>query len=195
MGLIGYVRVSKEDQNLELQLDALKVKGCIRIFTDKLTGTKFEERKQLQAALDYLRPGDTLVVWKLDRLGRSLVQLILLVEDLKKHGIEFISCTENIDTTTAMGKAFFQFTGIMAELERNLIAERTKAGLAAARTRGRKGGRPKKLKTSQLEMLRKMYADTTNSVDTICSSFHITRSTLYRYVSKDRKVTAQNAGV
>ncbi len=139
---IGYARVSKVEQHLAMQLDALKKYGCIRIFTDKQTGTRFD-RVELVKSLDYLNPGDTLIVWKLDRLGRSLKQLIETVENLQKRQINFVSLTEHIDTTTATGKLFFQFTAMLAEFERNLISERTKAGLEAQRARGRVGGRPR----------------------------------------------------
>src|SRR6266567_2152914 len=140
--LIGYARVSKTEQHLGLQVDALKKYGCIRLFTDKQTGTRFD-RKELLAALDYLNEGDTLVVWRLDRLGRSLKQLIETAENLQKRTINLVSLTEHIDTTTATGKLFFQFIAMLAEFERNLISERTKAGLDAARARGHVGGRPK----------------------------------------------------
>src|SRR5438105_3866264 len=125
MALIGYARVSKDEQNLDLQRDALEKARCARIFTDKLTGTRFD-RKELVKALEYLNDGDTFVVWKLDRLGRSLVDLVNIVNALKKRNITFQSLTENIDTTTATGKLFFQFIAMMAEYERNLISERTK---------------------------------------------------------------------
>ncbi|MFL5706189.1 MAG: recombinase family protein [Ktedonobacteraceae bacterium] len=133
---IGYARVSKIEQDLALQLDALKKHGCIRIFTDKQTGTRFD-RAEFVKALDYLNPGDTLVVWKLDRLGRSLKQLIETVENLQKRQINVVSLTEHIDTTTTTGRLFLQFIAMLAEFERNLISERTKAGLDAARARGR----------------------------------------------------------
>ena len=187
MALIGYARVSKEEQNLGLQLDALKEKGCVKIFTDKLTGVKFDERKQLQACFEFLREGDTFVVWKLDRLGRSLKHLIETIHDLQGRSIGFISLTENIDTTTPGGMLIFHIMGALAQFERDLIRQRTNAGLSAARARGRSGGRPNKVKAEQIAMMKKMYADQTNSVDSICSTFHITRATLYRYVSKDRK--------
>src|SRR5258708_39972516 len=123
MALIGYGRVSKQEQHLELQLDKVREKGCSNIFTDKISGAKFE-REQLNAALAYLRQGDTLVVWKLDRLGRSLRHLIDTVMELQKRGIGFISLTENIDTTSPGGKLIFHFMGALAEFERDLIRER-----------------------------------------------------------------------
>ena len=143
---IGYVRVSKQEQHEALQIDALKEAGCEKWFLDKITGSK-AERKGLDEALAYVRPGDTFVVWKLDRAGRSLTHLIELLKDLKERGIEFVSLTEQIDTTTPGGKLIFHMMGALAEFERDLIRERTNAGLAAARARGHRGGRPRKLKT------------------------------------------------
>src|SRR5712664_670312 len=139
---IGYVRVSKQEQHEALQIDALKEAGCEKWFVDKMTGSK-AERKGLDEALAYVRPGDTFVVWKLDRAGRSLTHLIELLKGLKERGIEFISLTEQIDTTTPGGKLIFHLMGALAEFERDLIRERTNAGLVAARARGRIGGRPK----------------------------------------------------
>jgi len=139
---IGYVRVSKQEQHEALQIDALKVAGCEKWFLDKMTGSK-AERKGLDEALAYLRPGDTLVVWKLDRAGRSLTHLIDLLKGLNERGIGFMSLTEQIDTTTPGGKLIFHLMGALAEFERDLIRERTNAGLAAAKARGRVGGRPR----------------------------------------------------
>src|SRR6266704_1041561 len=141
--LIGYARVSTNEQNLDLQRDALRKAGVTakHIFTDKITGTK-EERPGLTEALSHLREGDTLVVWRLDRLGRSLKHLIETVTALKQQGIAFKSITENIDTATATGQLVFHIFGALAEFERNLIRERTIAGLESARARGRLGGRP-----------------------------------------------------
>jgi DNA invertase Pin-like site-specific DNA recombinase len=138
---IGYVRVSKQEQHEALQIDALKAAGCEKWFVDKMTGSK-AERKGLDEALAYVRPGDTFVVWKLDRAGRSLTHLIELLKGLQERGIEFISLTEQIDTTTPGGKLIFHLMGALAEFERDLIRERTNAGLAAAKARGRVGGRP-----------------------------------------------------
>ena len=182
MQLIGYARVSRVEQHLGLQLDALKKQGCVRIFTDKQTGTRFD-RKELLAALAYLNEGDTLVVWKLDRLGRSLKQLIETVEKLKERKITLVSLTEHLDTGTATGMLFFQFIAMLAEFERNLISERTKAGLEAARARGRKGGRPPTLATSKkVQLARQLYAEKTNEVKDICKTLNISKSTFYRYV-------------
>jgi len=139
--LIGYARVSTQDQNLDLQLDALKQAGCELLFTDTLSGAK-AERPGLKDTLSHLRRDDTLVVWKLDRLGRTTKGLIDLVEQLKERGIGFKSLQDNIDTSTPMGQFFFVVFSAIAELERSMIRERSKAGLLAAKARGRKGGRP-----------------------------------------------------
>src|SRR2546422_8518370 len=180
--LIGYARVSKTEQHLGLQIDALKKYGCIRIFTDKQTGTRFD-RKEFLAALDYLNEGDTLVVWKLDRLGRSLKQLIETVENLQKRNINLVSLTEHIDTTTATGKLFFQFIALLAEFERNLISERTKAGLAAARSRGHVGGRPKIESTDAKVMIAKQMNANKTPIPKILKTLNISKSTFYRYLS------------
>ncbi len=182
--LIGYARVSKNEQNLDLQVDSLKRAGCSEknIFTDKITGTK-AERKGLEQALTHLREGDTLVVWRLDRLGRSLKHLIETVTKLQSANIAFQSITENIDTSTATGQLVFHIFGALAEFERNLIRERTIAGLEAARARGRAGGRPElEVSPSKVAMAKKLYGDKTNEIDEICKTLHISRATLYRYI-------------
>src|SRR5213592_2286566 len=140
--LVGYARVSTSEQTLDLQKDALEKIGCTKIYSDVVSGAK-AERKGLQEALEYVRQGDALVVWRLDRLGRSLKHLIETVTALKQQGIAFKSMTEHIDTSTATGQLVFHLFGALAEFERNLITERTLAGLEAARARGRKGGRPR----------------------------------------------------
>ena len=145
---IGYARVSTQDQTPQLQLDALKVAGCERSFVEKASGAQ-RDRPELQAALGYMRSGDTLVVWKLDRLARSLKQLIETVESLENKKIGFRSLTENIDTTTPGGRLTFHLFAALAEFERSIIKERTMAGLAAARSRGRKGGRPPSLNAKE----------------------------------------------
>ncbi len=142
--LIGYARVSTHEQNLNPQTDALKQAGCERIFKDQISGAR-KERPGLQDALDFAREGDTLLVWRLDRLGRSLKNLINIIAGLEKRGIGLRSLQESIDTTTSGGRLIFHVFGALAEFERNLIRERTRAGLAAARACGRKGGRPRKL--------------------------------------------------
>jgi len=186
---IGYARVSKNEQHLDLQRDALLKAGCREqnIFTDKITGTK-TERKGLEQALSHLRERDTFVVWRLDRLGRSLKHLIETVTNLHKQGIAFQSITENIDTSTATGQLVFHIFGALAEFERNLIRERTIAGLEAARARGRLGGRPEVQATSaKVVMAKKLYADKTNEIDEICKTLNISRATLYRYVTIGQK--------
>src|SRR2546425_6097536 len=173
--LIGYARVSTTEQNLDLQQDALKKAGISskNLYTDTITGTK-SERPGLAAALSHLREGDTLIVWRLDRLGRSLKHLIETVTALKQQGVAFKSITENIDTATATGQLVFHIFGALAEFERNLITERTMAGLDAARARGRKGGRPK-LKTSlgKVAMAQRLYRDRTITIPEICKTLHI----------------------
>ena len=183
--LIGYARVSSNEQILDLQLDALKAIGCkpANIFTDKKTG-KDIDRQGLQEALSHLRAYDTLVVWRLDRLGRTLKQLIELINDLNSKGVGFKSLTENIDTTTSGGKLIFHIFGALAEFEREVIRERTNAGLQAARARGRLGGRPK-IQTKdpkKIALAKQLYADGNMPVQEICETLHIGRSTLYRYI-------------
>src|SRR2546422_3985821 len=183
--LIGYARVSTNEQNLDLQRDALRKAGVTskNIFTDKITGTK-AERPGLTEALSHLREGDTLVVWRLDRLGRSLKHLIETVTALQSTGVAFQSITEHIDTSTATGQLVFHIFGALAEFERNLITERTMAGLEAARTRGRKGGRPRlNNATGKVATAKKLYRDRTLSIPEICKTLHISKATLYRWVN------------
>ena len=184
---IGYARVSTADQTLNLQLDALKNIGCEKIFTDTSSGAK-AERKGLAEALEYVRNGDTLVVWRLDRLGRSLKDLIERIRELHNRHIGFRSLTEQIDTTTSGGKLIFHIFGALAEFERDIIKERTQAGLVAARARGRIGGRPKAkaLNTAKkVALAQKLYADKSNTIDEICRTLNISRATLYRYIKVD----------
>ena len=183
MALIGYARVSTQDQHLRLQQDALKTAGCIKIFTDTVSGAK-QERKGLEEALNFLREGDILVVWRLDRLGRSLKDLIERLTDLHSRNIGFKSLTESIDTTTSGGKLIFHIFGALAEFERDIIRERTNAGLTAARARGKKGGRPKSplSEEKRLQLAKQMYENQTIPVGEICRSLHIPRSTFYKYV-------------
>jgi DNA invertase Pin-like site-specific DNA recombinase len=177
---IGYARVSTGEQTLALQLDALTNAGCGTIYEETASGAK-AERPVLGEVLSYLRSGDTLVVWRLDRLGRSLKHLIEVVAQLSERGIGFKSLTEQIDTTTPGGKLIFHVFGALAEFERDLIRERTQAGLAAARARGRLGGRPKKLADAkQLELARTLYEGGQTDVATICRTLGISRATLYR---------------
>jgi DNA invertase Pin-like site-specific DNA recombinase len=185
--LIGYARVSTNEQNLDLQRDALLKAGVTAkdIYTDKITGVK-AERPGLTLALSHLREGDTLVVWRLDRLGRSLKHLIESVTTLKAQGVSFKSLTENIDTSTATGNLVFQIFGALAEFERNLIKERTVAGLDAARSRGRKGGRPKRNPNSgKIALAKKFYNDRALSIPEILKTLNISKSTLYRWVDID----------
>ena len=179
--LIGYARVSTTDQTLDLQKDALEKAGCARIFTDTASGSK-AERTGLDEALSHLREGDTLVVWRLDRLGRSLPHLIETITALNNRGIGFKSITEAIDTTTSGGKLIFHIFGALAEFERDIIRERTQAGLNAARARGRKGGRPKSLTPKKAQMAEALYKDKNNTIDEICKTLNVSRATLYRYV-------------
>src|SRR5436309_585310 len=174
--LIGYARVSTQEQTLNLQKDALEKIGCTKIFTDTASGVK-TERKGLDDAIQFLRAGDTLVVWRLDRLGRSLKHLIETISTLDNRQIGFKSLTENIDTTTSGGKLIFHIFGALAEFERNIIRERTKAGLEAARSRGRKGGQPKALTSKQVAIAQQLYDDKNNSIAVICKTFNISRST------------------
>ena len=182
---IGYARVSTDDQTLDFQLDALTKAGCDRIFRDTFSGAT-ALRPGLTDALDHLRVGDTLVVWRLDRLGRSLRHLIETITDLEGRGIGFRSLTEHIDTTTPGGKLIFHIFGALAEFERDLIRERTTAGLVAARARGRTGGRPK-VRAFQdprkLAAARRLYTEGKTSIGTICATFGISKSTFYRYVA------------
>src|SRR5512133_3711250 len=156
--LIGYARVSTSDQTLDLQKDALQKTGCERIFTDTASGAK-QERIGLEEAMSHLREGDILVVWKLDRLGRSLKHLIETITGLNNRKTGFKSITEAIDTTTSGGKLIFHIFGALAEFERDIIKERTQAGLNAARARGRKGGRPKALTHKKAQMAMALYMD------------------------------------
>ncbi len=180
---IGYARVSTQDQTLNLQKDALEKLGCSEIFTDTASGTK-EGRKGLEEALKYVREGDTLVVWRLDRLGRSLKHLIETITELNNRKVEFKSITENIDTTTSGGKLIFHIFGALAEFERDIIRERTNAGLQAARARGKLGGRPKALNNpKKVQMAQTLYNDKDNSIEEICKTLQISRATLYRYIN------------
>jgi DNA invertase Pin-like site-specific DNA recombinase len=181
--LIGYARVSTLDQTLALQQDALTAAGCEKIFTDTASGS-LTDRPGLAEALSHLRAGDTLVVWRLDRLGRSLPHLIETVSALAAREIGFRSLQEQIDTMTSAGKLVFHVFGALAEFERDLIKERTHAGLAAARARGRLGGRPQRLSPKQIEQLRTLAADKRNSVTDICRTLGIGRTTFYRYMKK-----------
>lgn len=183
--LIGYARVSTQDQTLDLQTDALSRAGCEKVFTDVTSGAK-AERPGLQDAMTHLRAGDTLVVWRLDRLGRTLKHLIATVTDLSEQGIGFKSLQENMDTTTSGGKLIFHIFGALAEFEREVIRERTSAGIQAARLRGRFGGRPsiRAVNPKKVALAKRLYADRNMPVNEICETLHIGRSTLYRYIQE-----------
>ena len=183
--IIGYARVSTQDQNLDAQLDALREAGCKRIYQEKISGAS-KERPELKRMLEELEPGDEVLVWKLDRLGRSLSDLIQIVNDFQEKSIGF-RCLQDafVDTTTPQGRLVFSIFGALAEFERNIIRERTKAGLAAARARGRQGGRPKGLsKDAQntATAAETLYRKGEMSVDQICRQLRISKSTLYRYL-------------
>ena len=180
--IIGYARVSTTEQNLDLQRDALKRAGCEKIIEDTVSGGKVQ-RPGLERVHDALRSGDVLAVWRLDRLGRSLKHLIELMAELEAERIGFQSVTESIDTTTPGGKLVFHIFGALAEFERNLIRERTYAGLAAARARGRKGGRRKKLGEKQRAVAVDLYRQKKHTIDEICKAVGISRPTLYKYVA------------
>jgi DNA invertase Pin-like site-specific DNA recombinase len=180
--LVGYARVSTDDQELALQRDALAAAGCERIFTDTMSGAK-AERPGLAEALDFVRSNDTLVVWRLDRLGRSLTNLIELMTTLAERGVGFRSLSEQIDTTTSGGKLVFHIFGALAEFERELIRERTRAGLAAARARGRQGGRPRKLSPRQVAIAQALYKEGTHSINDICQTLGVSRATFYRAIA------------
>jgi len=188
--LIGYARVSTHEQLLDLQLDALERAGVDqdKAYTDKISSRK-AKRPELERALDQLRAGDTLVIWRLDRLGRSLQELISLVKLIEAKGAGFKSLTENMDTTTPGGRLVFHFFASLAEFEREIIEERTKAGLEAARARGRRGGRPPldkdASKRKKIKMAKTMHKDPSHTVEDICDTLHISRATLYRWLGKE----------
>ena len=179
--LIGYARVSTDDQDASLQEDALEKAGCIRTYTDHASGSK-ASRPELDRMLDQLRAGDVVVVWRLDRLGRSLTNLIELAKRLADMGVGFRSLSESIDTTTANGRLFFSIMGALAEFERDLIRERTHAGLAAARARGRVGGRPSVMDAKKIDKARKLYASRQHTVAEIAEMLHVSVATVYRHL-------------
>src|ERR1700687_121912 len=176
---IGYARVSTEDQTLDLQRDTLRQAHCERVYEEHASG-KSLTRPQLEGCLKALRPGDPLVVWRLDRLGRSLSDLLELTQELHTRGVEFESLTESIETGSPAGKLVFHLFAALAEFERNLIRERTLAGLKAARARGRKGGRPRKLSPKDLTTIRALLGAGKIPVQAVAAHFRVARSTLYR---------------
>lgn len=186
---VGYARISTEDQNLHMQEDALKNAGCEEIFSDIASGSK-SQRPGLDKALSYVREGDMIVVWKLDRLGRSIQHLIQTVTSLQEKKILFKSLQENIDTGTSSGKLIFHIFGALAEFERDLIRERTDAGLKAARARGRMGGRPPVLDNRQINRMIEMYDEQKNTVAEICKIYDISRPSFYNYLKRRRKLIA-----
>ena len=183
---VGYMRVSRREQNPDLQRRALEAAGCERIFGEKASGAN-AEREELLAALEYAREGDVLVVWKLDRLGRSLKDLIGRMEELQERGVGFASLTEGLDTTTPGGRLVYHVFGALAEWEREVIRERTFAGLAAARARGKNGGRPAKMNERQIARARVMLQNRDISLSEVCETFGVSKTTLYRHLNR-RKV-------
>ncbi len=183
---VGYVRVSKREQNPELQRNELEAAGCGRIFEERIS-SRVEKRLQLEAALDYCREGDTLVVWRLDRLGRSIKELLALVESLQERGIGFRSLRESLDTTTPGGKLVFHVFASIAEFERDVIRERTMAGLEAARARGRKGGRKPVMNEKKLALASRLMKDRETPIGEVSEAVGVSRATLYRYLTPDGK--------
>ena len=181
---IGYARVSTGDQNLDLQVGSLEEAGCERIYREKTSGAA-KSRPELEKCLDSLREGDALVVWRLDRFGRSLKDLVSKMETLEEKDVDFVSLTEGIDTTTAQGKLTFHIFGALAEFERELTRERTMAGLEAAREQGRVGGRPRALSEEDIPQVQALMQNPEVSTSDICERFDISRATLYRYVGPD----------
>lgn len=189
---IGYARVSTDQQSLELQLDALANANCARIFQDVASGTS-KERPELARALDHLRPGDQLVVWRLDRLGRSLRDLVRTIEELRERDVTFLSLSENLDTASAGGRLVFHVFASLAEFERDLIRERTHAGLAAARARGRVGGRPSVMTPSKTKVAKAMLAERddegreANTVQAVAETLGVSRASVYRALARERQ--------
>lgn len=186
--LIGYARVSTQDQNLDLQRDALSAAGCQKIFEDKASGSR-TDRPGLAKAMELLREGDTFVVWKLDRLGRSVKQLVDLVGEFHKLGVQFRSITDAIDTGTPSGRFFFHVMASLAEMERELIVERTRAGLAVARQLGRKGGRRPKMTESKILSAKKLLASGVPPKD-VAKDLGVSIPTLYRWLPATERVSA-----
>jgi len=178
--LVGYARVSTKDQNLDMQLDALKAAGCDRIFDDTISGAR-GERLGLAKALEQLRPGDTLVIWKLDRLGRTLKQLINLVDELAARQVDFRSLTDNIDTSSPSGRFFFHMMASLAQMERELLKERTKAGIATARKRGKHPGRRRRLDESKVQSAKRLLASG-QPAGQVATHLGVSVSTLYRWI-------------
>lgn len=189
MNFIGYARVSTQEQNADLQEDALRAAGCERVFLDKAPGVA-TDRPELTAALDYLREGDVLCVWRLDRLGRSLKHLVQVVGDLEERRVGFRSLHESIDTTTPTGRLIFHIFASLAEFERELIRERTMAGLAAARSRGHLGGRKPSLTPKKVQVARRMYEAGDSTVADIAKVLGVSRATIYRHLDLARRAAS-----
>jgi DNA invertase Pin-like site-specific DNA recombinase len=186
MTTVGYARISTGDQNVDLQVDALKQAGCRKIFEETASGAN-KNRPKLAEAIDYLQTGDTFVVWKLDRMARSLSQLIDTIDRIHELGCGFRSITESIDTTTAAGRLTFHIIGALAEFERNIIRERTIAGLRAAAARGRKGGRPKALDEGSLKIANALLRDGLLTVKDVAKQVGVSPATLYKYFPHPRE--------
>ena len=184
--IIGYARVSTIEQDTALQLDNLQKSGCEKIYQESVSGIS-KTRPELDKCLDNLRAGDTLIVWRLDRLGRSLKDLVSIITDLELRNVGFRSITEAIDTTTSSGKLVFHIFAALAEFERKLIQDRTKAGLAAARARGRNGGRPPKLSNSQIKKAKAMLLDPLLTKAEVARHFAVSRTTLNKALNTDEK--------
>ena len=182
---IGYARVSTQDQNADLQLDALRAAGCEQVFVEKVTGSGLKTRPEWEVCLRTMRRDDTLVVWRLDRLGRSLKDLVEIIQVIEERAVGFRSLTENIDTTSAAGKLIFHVFGALAEFEHSLIRERTKAGLAAARARGRMGGRKPKLSKADVKKAAAMLRDPNVTKTEVAEHFGITRMTLNQALKRE----------
>ena len=184
---IGYARVSTGLQNLDLQEDSLQTEGCQKIFTDKISGAK-SKRPGLENAIEFAREGDTIVVWRLDRLGRNMQDLITIVNELNDRGVSFYSIQENItmDKSSSTGQLMFHLFAAFAEFERNLILERSAAGREAARARGRLGGRPEKLTKQDIELMKKLI-DSGTPIKTVAEKWQISRTTIYRYLNKEKE--------
>lgn len=180
---IGYARVSSDDQNLDLQYDALKAAGCKKIFDDRVSGAH-SQRPGLERLLDTVRDGDSVIVWRLDRLGRSMKDLLEVVAKLESNGVELSSLQEKIDTSSSGGRLIFHIFAALAEFERNLIRERTFAGLTAAKTRGRTGGRPRSLDKKEQKLLVSLYEGGEHSIGEICEILRISKATLYNYLER-----------
>jgi DNA invertase Pin-like site-specific DNA recombinase len=189
MALVGYARVSTADQNAALQVDALKAAGCKRIFRETASGAQ-RDRPELAKALDYIREGDVLCVWKLDRLARSLRQLLETGEALAERGIGLRSLTESIDTTTPGGRLVFHVFGALAEFERGIIRERTMAGLENARRMGRKGGRPRAMSDADIAKAKAMLTSPDITVEAVAETLGVSAATLYRYLPGGRQALA-----